>query len=175
MAGQFLGNRLYRATLLLLAIVCFAAAPLGAYHEMRSRRDAVESPHWPSVAGTMRQSFIEEKSVRQRARSVEFRPQVEYEYIVDGHTYRGSRISAAGRIADEGGFEHLSRDYARLKVERYPVGSTQRVYYRPEDPGRSVLERGHGAGHDASGWAIGILLVMGSVLLYVLYGTSLAR
>lgn len=175
MALQTLGNRLYRATLLLVALVCFAAAPLGAYHEVRSRRDAVESPRWPSVTGTMLQAFIEEKAVRQRERSVEFRPQVEYEYVVNGQTYRGNRISAAGLVADEGGFEFLSRDYAKLKVDQYPERSKQRVYYRPEDPSRSVLETGNGAGHDASGWAVGILLVMGGVLMYVLYGTSIAR
>src|SRR4051812_3818803 len=102
-----IGNSLQRGLVLLVAVVCLATAPLATSYVIRSRQDAENSPHWPHVAGSIRRSFIEEKSVRNGNPSVQFRPMVEFDYEVNGQRYIGDRISAAALHLPEEGFEPL--------------------------------------------------------------------
>jgi len=169
------GTAIYRVLILLVAVVLLATAPVATSFVIRSRQDAENSPHWPHVAGSIRRSFIEEKSYRNSNPSIQFRPIVEFDYEVSGKRFVGNRISAAGLHLPEEGFEYLTRNYAKLKTDRYAAGTQHSVYYDPSDPARSVLEVGIGAGHDASFWFIGGLFALGLFLLYLLFGTAVLR
>jgi Protein of unknown function (DUF3592) len=59
-------------------------------------------------------------------------PQVVYEYTVDDHKYKGKRISIGEQMPD---FQ------VEETLEKYPKGAAVDVYYNPDLPGQSVLER----------------------------------
>ncbi len=59
-------------------------------------------------------------------------PHVEYEYSVENKQYRGKRISLA---------EIISGSEIEAVLERYPVGAVVTVYYDPNNPNNSLLER----------------------------------
>ena len=65
-----------------------------------------------------------------------YRPNVSYEYVVDGATRVGTLI--APDLADAFGFDA----WALRVVDRYPVGSAVVVHHDPADPARAVLEPG---------------------------------
>jgi hypothetical protein len=64
-------------------------------------------------------------------------PVVAYEYQVNGVTYLNNQISAdePGHVTT-GGF-----GYSPMVVKRYPAGSSVTVYYNPQNPRQSTLER----------------------------------
>jgi hypothetical protein len=82
--------------------------------------------------------------------STSYEPQVEYSYQVKGVDYRSSR-----RVIGDysSGFGH-----AKKIIDRYPAGSSVKVYYNPRDPASAVLETGIGGG----AWG---LLTIGSLFL----------
>ena len=55
-----------------------------------------------------------------------------YEYEVDGHKYRGDRVTL-GRVSS------TSPGLARRLAARYPVGREVGVHYDPKRPSESVL------------------------------------
>ncbi len=67
------------------------------------------------------------------ATTVKTVPIVEYEFSVDGHIWRGNRIS----IGEDAGGENTE-----ATLRRYPVGAVVSVHYDPTNPKKSVLERG---------------------------------
>ncbi len=62
-----------------------------------------------------------------------YEPVVEYEYSVMGSPYRGQRVAF--------GADTFSRQHAQQVLDRYPQGSQVNVYYDPNQPVESVLER----------------------------------
>jgi hypothetical protein len=82
---------------------------------------------------------------------------VEYEFSVNGKSYRGSMINVAG-----------SATYGRgHTLEKYRPGSAVEVSYDPKDPRRSMLEPG--VYHDAYSWICigsGILLLGVAMVLF---------
>jgi Protein of unknown function (DUF3592) len=59
------------------------------------------------------------------------RPTVDFRYVVDGRTYQGGRVSFRSGYDD---------DEAAEVTARYPTRSAVPIWYRPGDPGVSVLE-----------------------------------
>ncbi len=66
---------------------------------------------------------------REQVRSA---PSVAYEYMLDGKTFCGKRISLA-EVIPEGEIETIPN--------RYPMGASVTVYYDPANPCQAVLER----------------------------------
>jgi len=58
-----------------------------------------------------------------------------YSYTVEGKSYQGQRVSFARMIASS----YHSR--AEKVVNRYLLGSRQKVYYDPRNPAEAILER----------------------------------
>jgi hypothetical protein len=88
---------------------------------------------WPSTRGTVLMSTLQ---VKRTGRSRSEVPLVLYQYEVNGKEHQGQRIKAGEqflsiRVAGE----------ARATVARYPVGAKVTVYYNPENPAESALER----------------------------------
>ncbi len=67
--------------------------------------------------------------------AIRFLPNISYEYHVNAATFQSKKIYLAqdSLISD-----FLSAD---ALIEKYPLNKTVSVYYHPEKPGRSYLER----------------------------------
>ncbi len=88
---------------------------------------------WPSTSGTVLMSSVQSKRT---GRSRSTYPVVVYQYTVNGQSYQSQRIKAGEqfmsiRVAGE----------AQATAARYPVGAAVTVYYNPENPAGSALER----------------------------------
>ncbi len=85
-------------------------------------------------------------------------PLVEYEYQVDGKTYRSNKIFLT----------NLESDYNTIKkiVDKFPVGKKITIYYNPFKPEDSLLKRNY-----HTGMFIQTLVFFGmlSVFLYTLF------
>ena len=67
---------------------------------------------------------------------VNYNPEIEYTYTVNGREYTSNVIMFGGVIG--GRFSKMYRRY----IERYPEGSFAKVYYDPAKPENAVLEPG---------------------------------
>ena len=107
-------------------------------------RSAKRAAAWPQVQGKVRTSRVVERETR---RGTSYSAEVKYEYEVDGIQHTSDRIK----------FEWQSTGYrsAEATAERYPAGSPMPVYYDPQEPSLSVLERE---------------IEVGSVIFVILFG-----
>ena len=116
----------------LFAMAVPGAVSATVVYKMREVRRA---ELWPSAQGRIVRS--EMRALRRQhagdATTVSNLPDVEYVYTVDGVEHRGHRIGI-GDIA-------ASSPEAEALLERYHVGRTGPVYYNPDKPDESVLER----------------------------------
>lgn len=89
---------------------------------------------WPQTQGRVVVSRVESRTiqgVRDIPRTGNF-ARIEYTYKVDGREYRGKTVGLGEQMPDVDVEETL---------DRYPEGREITVYYNPEDPGVSLLER----------------------------------
>lgn len=106
---------------------------------LRIHRQAAGLRQWPSapgvvVGGELRtlisvQAFVlSQGGLHPRAE-----PRIEYEYQVDGHTYRSDKVRM-------GTWSLSVRDAAQV-IRNYAPGVPVTVYYDPADPQHAVLDR----------------------------------
>jgi hypothetical protein len=94
--------------------------------------DAFHSRNWQATPGRITRSVV----VRSPAgRWESFHPELAYAYEVGGRSYCGTRV-AFGSEMDDG-----SRSEAEACVERFPRGATATVFFEPERPEHSTLDR----------------------------------
>jgi len=95
------------------------------------------SLNWPNTNGEVVSSSIKKSvssgSSSRSATSLTFHADIEYEYIVENQNYKNHRISY-------GDYGSSDESLAKELKNRYPVGKTVTVYYKPDDPSESVLE-----------------------------------
>jgi hypothetical protein len=98
-----------------------------------------QASRWPSTTGRVVVSTVVSHKRRPGEAGYNFgdkelsnEPSVEYEYQVNGRTYRGKRITIDEKTA---GFE------LEGILARYPVGASVTVYYNPDYPEFALLER----------------------------------
>jgi len=87
---------------------------------------------WDEVPATVVSSSVRSWSTDD---GTSYAADVLYTYSVGGRTWRSNRRSFFPMFGS-------GADSSRAIVERYPEGSTTVCYVDPEDPGRSVLDRG---------------------------------
>lgn len=97
-------------------------------HTLCSSRDFEASKTWPSVEGKITRS----KAVRYHMNGTLTTWELCYEYAVRGKPYKGGREA----------LYTLTRDEILIYVDKYPVGSTVSVLYRPDNPSESILISG---------------------------------
>jgi hypothetical protein len=98
------------------------------------------SVDWPTVQGKVRSAEVLRETKRDtssstRRESTTYRPDIVYDYEVNGTPYSGNRV----------GVLHVGSSNPRKAedvVARYPVGSEVTVFYDPSDPQTAVLEPG---------------------------------
>ena len=114
-------------------IICGAGFVL---HGITTINKGKESTGWPTTPGKIIQSEIEERETTtgtgsDRRTTISSVAQLEYEYSIDGTSYKSRRVSFA-----------QSSQEAQAIVNRYPLGKGVKVYYDPDDHGFAVLEPG---------------------------------
>jgi hypothetical protein len=95
---------------------------------------------WPSVTGVVLSAQVETQTSwdsTSGADSTSFHPSITYEYEVNGQRYRGDRLRASDGFYSMG----MLPGSAQAAVDRYRPGAPVTVYYNPQNPHESVLER----------------------------------
>ena len=105
---------------------------------LASRERASQS--WPLVMGEiLRSEVARERSRVAGSGHTVFVPDVAYAYSLFGVRYEGNTVAF-------GGYTYTSfPDRAERKCQEYPVGKEVVVFYDPQDPGSSCLERTPGS------------------------------
>jgi hypothetical protein len=97
-----------------------------------------QSRQWPIAEGKILRSEIHRKEQSmgdaQSGRAIIYSATVEYEYAVDGRTFRGQTLCIGGVL------DTSSRSRAENRCEKYPPQSTVYVHYDPEDHSTACLE-----------------------------------
>ncbi len=96
-------------------------------------RRAQESQTWPTATGTIQASEV--TSFFQKGKT-KYSPSVSYTYDVNGRSLTSNLIWASG--GDTSTVKSQQQDV----VDKYPVGSTVKVFYDPENPEFAILEPG---------------------------------
>ena len=94
-------------------------------------KDAKASESWLTATGIVTTSEIRET---RSGDGYSYSPRILYDYQVEDETYSSGRITVA-----DGGSGRSER--AESMVEQYPVGEEVEVFYNPEIPSQSLLER----------------------------------
>ena len=97
-------------------------------------RDRGESTlRWPSVRGKVYASRVVEEKSRDGDNDTMYRPEIRYEYVVDGKEFAAKRLGLEEKSASW-------RSYADGVVSRFPVGREVEIFYNPGNPGEALLE-----------------------------------
>lgn len=120
---------------------------------LRSLGHARASTEWPVAEGVITAAEV----VRKRGSGDSgptYRPDISYDYTVDGTTLSGDRVHFGGAVSTS------NQGWARGIVARYPVGHQVQVRYSPEDPALAVLEPG-------VTWVVWLMPGIGALFLLV--------
>jgi hypothetical protein len=122
--------------------------------------DGHASPNWPTTEGTIREFRIVPSVVERRGnKTVYFKPQVGFDYVVADVSYRGQRLSWAEISSTD------RNDFTQMERTLMP-GQTVQVYYKASDPMNSVLL----PGVDSNDYVFGV----GGIVVFLLgMGTSI--
>ena len=134
-----------------LPFVLIGAALL--FFGSRSVSHARASSTWPVAEGVITAAEVVRRSGSGDSGPT-YRPDISYDYTVDGVTRHGDRIYFGGAVSTS------NRGWARGIVERYPVGRQVTVHYSPDDPALAVLEPG-------MTWVVWMMPGIGAVLFLV--------
>ena len=128
-------------------------------------REAGESAAWPRADGKITRSEMSastrnDNRGRQNAKSNStfYEATLEYEFEVNGMTYRGSRIATVKDM-------NAKRSRAQAILDKYPVDHRVMVSFKPDDPSVCVLEPGS--------WG-GALIQLGLGVFFILVPLGLA-
>ena len=114
----------------LFIVIGLVAVGAGARLLIRS----IRSERWPVTDGIIRSA---EMKSQDSSDGTTYSAEVTYGYQVAGTSYTGNKVSIGPMSS--------SAEHAQGILNRYPVGKTVSVHYRPGDPSDAVLETGiHG-------------------------------
>lgn len=116
---------------------------------------AVQTLFWPSADGTVISGEV--AVVHSTKGASKSKPIIRYSYSVDGQEYESDRYSST--VARGSSF------WAKEVVDQHPAGSAIKVYYNPENPAKSLLDRGFQKDDLVMTFlSLGILAMLGYVL-----------
>lgn len=116
-----------KSVIFVLGVVLLIAGIVASYFEVARLVDARVRMNWQTVKGIVLQSGI----AGERA----LRPQVIYQYEVNGTSYTGESDLGAPPF----GNKRKRLEAAEKIVAEYPEGKAVTVYYNPEQPSHSTL------------------------------------
>lgn len=109
------------------------------YFGVRGLIFSFASRDWPTAEGAITESRVERvRSTHEGKTKTTYHARVSYHYTVNGQRYTGDRVA----YGDAG---RGNSSVPNAIVRRYPAGSKQPVYYKPDAPEECLLEPGfHG-------------------------------
>ena len=113
---------------LVLGLVGVGGLGYAAYVMMKVRQAA----SWPTAEGLITRSEV--VTVRSN-RGAMYREQIEYSYTVHGQAHTGEGVGMGPKPSMSW------RSWAENRAARYKVGTTVTVFFDPERPERSCLDR----------------------------------
>jgi len=122
---------------------------------VRAKKRAGESQTWPSTTGRILLSEVRTSQTRDddgNLQAPSFYPYVEYDYILNGLSYKSHKLSFGSHEM----FNNQASAVAKLAA--YPVGADVTLFYNPQKPDDSVLERV--APKSKTGLVIGIIMLV---------------
>jgi Protein of unknown function (DUF3592) len=121
----------------LLPYVCLAGGICLLVFGIVIQKKLRESKSWPKTIGIIVKSSIKSGFSQAGGSNYIFvtRPEVTYEYDVDGEKYISSQLALIE-------FDSANQKLARGKAEKYSRGQHIEVYYNPRKCGFAVLEVG---------------------------------
>ncbi len=119
-----------------------------------SLQEAWASDSWPNSSGVIHSSKI--KTDRDSDGKKTYSLDLDYEYVVDGKTYLGSRIM----VSD---LQMQSSNKAKSLQRKYPQGKQVSVYYDPDLPDSCALETGAGIGSYLFVGVFGLIALLGGI------------
>ena len=120
------------------------------------------SRSWARTTGTIGEASVRESfscGDEQTADSYSYIPEIVYQFQVEGHTFRGDRISFDRKA-------YSKRQQAQAVAAGYPVGAPVEVFFDPAKPDQSVLVRKSGMG-----W---VLVAAGAVTVLLAAASAIA-
>ncbi len=116
----------------------FIAVPLLVLHFFiwPDFQTAQSTTDWPSVDGQIMSSYLSEEVDRDG--KTKYKPEVKYEYTVDGQSYLSYQILWGSHKTS---YSWILKLYAQGIVDEYPKGKTT-VFYNPDKPSQAVLKQG---------------------------------
>ena len=113
----------------------------GISYFVKEANDAKDAENWPTTQGEVLETRItSHTSTDSSSRSgsggsnTTYKPRVLYRYSVEGETLENHIVQMMT--------SYDSRAEAQEVLDRYPIGSTVSVYYKEEEPSKSLLEPG---------------------------------
>jgi len=135
-AGLFGGGLAIFGGLCAVIVPLLVLGGLGYFLYRRSQQANVAraaAQAWPHTSGTVLRSRVQ---TRRSGNSTSHYPVVVYEYEVGGRRFQGQTIKAGDQFMSV-----RIMGQADETVDRYPVGKHVTVYYNPQNPKESALER----------------------------------
>jgi len=122
------------AVILAIAFLLVIDAPIFlAIITVIGRRRIQAAENWKMTFGEIAESGL--RTVKKRRKGGTFVPNVVYTYEVGGQDYRNNRI----HFGVDG--PTSVRPWVEEAAAKYPVGKRVNVYYNPQNPADSVLEK----------------------------------
>jgi hypothetical protein len=136
---------------------------IGLYFGWRALKDWMRyrsSGNWIPITAQVTKSFVD-TTVDSDSGNTTYTPIITYTYLLVGKSYQGDLISFGSKG------QGMKSKKAEALVVCYPVDSQPVIYYNPDDPSQSVLERKYNRA--------GALTCLGFLLFgaAMLYGSSL--
>lgn len=128
---------------------------------MRSRGKARAARDWSETMGTVLMSGAEARRSHDSdgGYSTSHYPVVVYEYVVNGRRYQSNRFNFGSEVGY--GFQGMAQN----RAAKFPQGATIPVFYNPEDPSQSVLEK--------TGGASSKILIFAVIMVVIILATTL--
>jgi hypothetical protein len=108
---------------LLLLLSCFSYGIAGFYK-------AVKSNSWPTATGIILSSQV----IKPSGKSTKYIADIKYSYKSNNKEYHSNKFNASNARGISG--------WARNVVKQYPINSSAKIYYNPDNPEDSVIEPG---------------------------------
>jgi len=120
-----------------LFVLCTILPIMGIIWAIYRRKRQVDTVRqatqtWVTTTGEVIQSQVE--IVGGEAKSL--RPKVRYQYKVGGQLYENDQVRAGDKF-----MLIMTSQQAHQTVERYPTGASVNIFYNPDNPAESALEK----------------------------------
>ena len=125
--------------LLAIAVIVAIAGTFFAIYYINKKKNAAAMT-WPETAGRVTVSMLDHDISKDKdwdgdsVKTKTYTPRIHFEYTVGDTIYTGKRVAYRN-------LHSVIKGVVQKTLDRYPVGAAVTVYYDPQNPSDSVLER----------------------------------